>query len=138
MGPQRDVDRRRRLLLALAAAVVLGVLGMHGLSLHAGHAMADGPVAGGSMTDGSMAAHHEAASSSDQQVAMRGEAMAPMLCALMLAGGVLLLLRRPARGVLGRLAAVVLASRAVPARALQLPGAHGPPPPPWRHSVVRC
>lgn len=138
MGPQRDLDRRRRVLLALAAAVVLGVLGMHGLSLHAGHAMADGSMPAAHHDAPTSPTSHASSSSSEPQAVAGGEAMAPMLCALMLAGGVLLLLRRPVRGLLGRLAAPVLASRAVPARALQLPGAHGPPPPPWRHSVVRC
>lgn len=144
MAPQRDVERRRRLLLPLAVAVVLGVLGMHGLSLHAGHAMGAGAQPSAPMAPHHATADHATADRATADdaggvaIAQAAEAMAPMLCALMLAGGVLLLLRRPARGLLGLLGAVVPLLRAAPARALVLPGAHGPPPPPWRHSVVRC
>lgn len=162
--PRAVRERRRPLLPALALAVVLGILGMHGLGggdHHAGmpgmpdvhgmpgmpglHGMPGMDAVGSDV--GSVAGHgpHGSGPSHDGRtaaVAVGGDTLsgAPMLmlCALMLAGGLLLLLAR-AGGSWRTTARPVLRPGGPIARArLWPPPGAGPPPPTWRFSVVRC
>ena len=131
----------RAALVALVAALVVGILGMHALPLHGppseAYAVATAPDHGGHVAADGAASSAPAGSAPDHGSGGHADHLL-MLCAAMLAVAALLLLAgllvravRPVR-LVGAFAPVALA-----ATVRSWVRATGPPPA-WRFSVVRC
>ena len=131
----------RRLRTALlAAAMILGILGMHAFSEHCLDGGMPGMpgMSGMSGMDSSVVIAHDLHAGRHAAASL---AAAPthgvMLCSFLVLAGMVLLAGRRARAGLP----VPTPSTGVPVRAVPawcLPPATGPPPPVWRFSVVRC
>lgn len=145
--------RPRRVVLVLA--IVLGILGMHALMSHAGHGGQDtASMAGiGDMSGMGHSMTVEAAATTGHaehagQVVLgsaadtHGMSAGFMVCALMVAGGlVVALARRRGLALLLRRSLVVgsgAVAREPRGRGWWPPPGVGPPPAVWRFSVVRC
>lgn len=126
----------RRLLATAALAVVLGILGMHALSLSDGFDGGHGPDAAAATMD---AMHHDGAPAPAPGDGQHQDHSVAMLCLAMLGGAavtvVLLLLLV---GRLPRLAtAVARAPRSIRSVLVDRPARAGPPVV-WEFSVIRC
>ena len=135
--PRLRGEVRTRLLVAAVAAIVLGILGMHGLAGHDTGSHLDAPA---QVAHGAAVAGHATTGLADpDHGAPAGMGSMAMTCGVMLAAAaitVLLLLLR--RSVRPRLWAVLALAdevwRPVPGVRLRNTG----PPNAWRFSVIRC
>lgn len=120
-------------LATLAAAVVLGILGMHALTLQGAHR---GDQPGGTATAVVHGEHAPGDGDGDGEGGGHGTHDLMVLCLALLAAAVLLLPEGLRRGVLRRSEAPSAGLR----EALRRPGLRGGagPPTAWRFSVIRC